>query len=50
MRKINAAKELKNKLNLQHPIDGVRIGRIAIAIDEWQQQFDEIFRKHKEIE
>lgn len=50
MRKINAAKELKNHLAIQHPIEGVRIGKIAIAISEWQLQFDEIFGKHKEIE
>lgn len=50
MRKINAAKELRNHLAIQHPIDGVRIVRISNAVDDWKYQFDEIFGKHKEIE
>ena len=51
-RKINAAKQLKH--DLVHlgwrERDGIRINRIAKAIEDWEAQFNEIFGLEKEIE
>lgn len=49
-RKIRYAKDTKYDIDTTTPFDSIRSNRIQVAIDKWQEQYDEIFGKSKEVE